>query len=132
MWLRWATEWRVISVGFVVVTTDAPIVEILRFVRSQLPSYMVPGRIVPVSDLPMTVNGRWTGPRCCVRRTATTLHGATQMDDFHELEVQVSQIWADVLGHRHFDRDTRFFDAGGSSRTAAQRESRGAGSVAWE
>ena len=77
---------------------------------------MVPARIVPVSDLPITVNGKTD--RAALLRAAhshDTLPRRAEMDDFHELEVQISQVWADVLGHRHFDRDTRFFDAGGSS-----------------
>jgi amino acid adenylation domain-containing protein len=102
-------------VGFVVLGTDTPVVEILRFVGSQLPSYMVPARLVPVPRLPMTVNGKMD--RAALLCAARSHHAPRRhaMDDFHDLEVQVSQVWADVLGHRHFDRDTRFFDAGGSS-----------------
>jgi amino acid adenylation domain-containing protein len=102
-------------VGFVVLGTDTPVAEILRFVGSQLPSYMVPVRLVPVPGLPMTLNGKTDRAallRAARRHPAPRCH---KMDDLHDLEVQVSQVWADVLGHRHFDRDTRFFDAGGSS-----------------
>lgn len=106
-------------VGFVVVRTTARIAEILRFARSYLPSYMVPGRVIPVSSLPITVNGKTD--RAALVRAAQSYDNAPRaprradLDDFAELEVQISQVWADVLGHRRFDRDTRFFDAGGSS-----------------
>jgi amino acid adenylation domain-containing protein len=109
-------------VGFVVVKADTPIAEILRFVRLYLPSYMVPARVIPVSEFPITVNGK-TDRAALI--TATHRHdpvsrasGACQradLDDLAELEAQISRVWADVLGHRRFDRDTRFFDAGGSS-----------------
>jgi hypothetical protein len=103
-------------VGFVVLRTDTPVTEILRFMRSQLPSYMVPARLVPVPGLPMTVNGKTARP--ALLSMAHSRDDATrraEIDDFHQMEVQISRIWADVLGHRRFDRHTRFFDAGGSS-----------------
>jgi amino acid adenylation domain-containing protein len=102
--------------AFVVVRTDVPTAEILRFACSHLPCYMVPARVIPVSDLPITVNGK-TDRAALIRAAFNRQNGPgrADLDDLAELEVRISQVWADVLGHRHFDRDTRFFDAGGSS-----------------
>jgi hypothetical protein len=64
----------------------------------------------------MTVNGKTA--RAALLSMAHSRDDATrraEIDDFHKLEVQISRIWVDVLGHRRFDRHTRFFDAGGSS-----------------
>jgi hypothetical protein len=103
-------------VGFVVVRPDVRTDEILRFARSYLPSYMLPTCVIPVSEFPTTTNGKTD--RAALIRAAHSHNAASRrpdMDDLAALEIRISQVWADVLGHRCFDRDTRFFDAGGSS-----------------
>lgn len=45
-------------VGFVVPAGELDRRAVRAFVRTRLPAYMVPARIVPVADLPVTVNGK--------------------------------------------------------------------------
>lgn len=45
-------------VGYVVCAGDTDFASVQRFLRDRLPSYMVPGRLVPVPAIPLTVTGK--------------------------------------------------------------------------
>ncbi|MFD4242395.1 amino acid adenylation domain-containing protein [Streptomyces sp. NPDC058525] len=84
--------------------------------EQRLPGYMVPGRILRLDELPVTLHGK-------IDRVAITAHVAGldgqvwQPDD--EADRTAARIWADVLGTAPRAGDEDLFAAGGHSLTAA-------------
>ena len=82
--------------------------------RQKLPDYMVPSAAVVLSEFPLTVNGKVDRARLPApagpmppRRVGRSAASAT--------EDAVAAIWQSVLGVESVDRETNFFDIGGSS-----------------
>ncbi|MEW2067535.1 amino acid adenylation domain-containing protein [Streptomyces sp. NPDC007346] len=85
---------------------------------AELPAHMVPGRVLPVDALPLTVNGK-------LDRKALTERAARQEDPRHERATSGSDaltalvaIFAEALPGAAVDADTDFFGAGGDSIVA--------------
>ncbi|WP_405434326.1 non-ribosomal peptide synthetase [Streptomyces anulatus] len=85
---------------------------------AKLPVHMVPGRVVLVDALPLTVNGK-LDRRALAERAAHEDSGAAGLDDFSGsgLAALVS-IFADTLPGAAVDGETDFFRAGGDSIVA--------------
>ncbi|MFI1487435.1 amino acid adenylation domain-containing protein [Streptomyces sp. NPDC020747] len=82
----------------------------------QLPGYMVPGRILRLDDLPVTLHGKID--RAAILAHVARLDGQVwQPTD--EADRAVARIWADVLGAPPRAGDEDLFAAGGHSLTAA-------------
>jgi amino acid adenylation domain-containing protein len=84
--------------------------------RERVPEYMVPGAFVELESLPATPNGK-------LDRAAlpAPVHGGAQLEadeprDY--LEVQLIQLWEEVLGVEMIGATQNFFDLGGSSLLA--------------
>ncbi|QFY07531.1 amino acid adenylation domain-containing protein [Nonomuraea phyllanthi] len=79
-----------------------------------LPAYLVPGRIVPVPELPLTANGKVDAAALAAlapdapRETAGEPPAAG-------LEERLARLWCDLLGLERVGRDDNFFDLGGHS-----------------
>lgn len=106
-----------------VVTIDgkAPTPRELRaFAATRLPDYMVPLRIEILPGLPRTASGKldWQAlvPAPAVQPTASPV----PVDVTQTLELQVLQIWEELLSARPIGLDEDFFALGGDSLTAAQ------------
>ena len=86
--------------------------DIRQSLRAVLPDYMVPSVIMVLDALPLNANGK-TDRRALPAPVFDTnlTHEAPQ----GELEQQLAQIWAGVLGVARPDRQTNFFDLGGHS-----------------
>ncbi len=101
------------------------------FLAGQLPAYMVPSAVVPLSRLPLTANGKLD--RAALPAPAwgeAAGAGAPRTPPRTPLEAALSAIWAEVLGlgkrpaGAAFGIDDDFFDLGGHSLLATQVMSR--------
>lgn len=86
--------------------------DVYRTLREILPDYMLPSRIVPAVTLPLTPSGKIDRRKLledCDRQTPSSSRYAS------DTERRVAESWQNTLGHANFDRDSNFFEAGGSS-----------------
>jgi amino acid adenylation domain-containing protein len=117
-------------VGYVVPAAgQAPGVEELsRHLRRRLPGYMVPGAIVLMEALPLTVNGKLD------RRVLPAPVGRPHLETAYraprgEIEEVLAAIWSEVLGVERVGTSDNFFALGGDSlrtlQVVAQARDRG-------
>jgi amino acid adenylation domain-containing protein len=104
----------------------AEVGEVRRWLREQVPDYMVPGMLVAVEGLPLTENGKvdrrqlaaWAAERVGVESGREYLEPRTAVEEL------VAGIWAEVLGVERVGRSDNFFELGGDSLSALQIVSR--------
>jgi yersiniabactin nonribosomal peptide synthetase len=109
-------------IGFVVAGEGAqPGIETLQaFLRSKLPSYMVPASIVTLEKLPLTANGKLD------RKMLDTLTPTAQQkkQQFaaarNDTEADLIAIWEEVLAMSPIGIDDDFFELGGQSFAAVR------------
>jgi amino acid adenylation domain-containing protein len=112
-------------VGYLVWKDGAEVTEVgevRRWLREQVPDYMVPGMLVAVEGLPLTENGKvdrrqlaaWATERVGVESGGEYLEPRTAVEEL------VAGIWAQVLGVERVGRSDNFFDLGGHSLLATQ------------
>ena len=99
--------------------------ELRRYLREQVPGYMVPAQLMVLAELPQTPNGKLD------RRAlpAPPLPGAaatevTQARARTPVEEVLREIWCEVLGAEQLSVEANFFDLGGHSLLATQVMSR--------
>ena len=94
--------------------------ELRRWLRTRLPRYMIPARLIAVSELPRTINGK------IARRAVENLEivqrsRGTELHTFeNELQRRFVEIWREVIGHEDVGIDDDFFDIGGDSLSALE------------
>ena len=110
-------------VGYYVAKAKLDEENILNYLQTKLPEYMVPSRLVYLEKLPLTINGK-------LDRNALPEGEFISGDDYvaprNELESKICQIWADVLGLPEDKVGIRddFFRLGGDSIVSIQLVSR--------
>ena len=87
------------------------------FLKSKLPDYMVPSRIVLLDALPLTPNGKVDRQALAARKPASEEVEYVEPRDITER--QLVQIWQRVL-ERRVGADDDFFDLGGHSLLAVR------------
>ena len=83
--------------------------------KAVLPDYMVPSAIMVLEALPLNANGK-IDRKACPRRSFDA--GDAYEAPEGELETQLAQLWADVLGVGRVGRSSNFFELGGHSLLA--------------
>ena len=80
--------------------------------KGVLPSYMIPARIIEVSDIPKNINGKID-----FKALANMLPSEQQADEVSgETEEQIAAIWHDLLGNMEsIKSDSNFIELGGDS-----------------
>ena len=94
--------------------------ELRRFLKDKLPEYMVPAVVVLLEALPVTPNGkvdRRALPAPDRSRPELEKAFVAPRDD---LELQLAQIWEEVLGVRPVGVTDNFFELGGHSLLAVR------------
>ncbi|MFG2620770.1 amino acid adenylation domain-containing protein [Streptomyces sp. NPDC048507] len=81
---------------------------------AKLPVHMVPGRVLPVDSLPLTVNGKLDRKALIARAAQDDAPAAVTGSALDSLV----GIYAETLNHTGADADTDFFAAGGDSIVA--------------
>lgn len=85
---------------------------------AQLPQYMVPTFYQPLTQMPLSQNGKLD--RHSLVKASANLASGSKTETKGEIETQLAQLWADLLGVDTIGRDDDFFATGGHSLLAAQ------------
>ncbi|MFI8265851.1 amino acid adenylation domain-containing protein [Streptomyces sp. NPDC085665] len=88
--------------------------ELSALLAAKLPVHMVPGRVLTVDALPLTVNGK-LDRKALIARAA---QDDTPVAVTDSVLASLVGIFAETLGHPDADADTDFFSAGGDSIVA--------------
>ncbi len=106
-------------VAYVVLTSDSQITtsELRQFLANQLPAYLVPNTFVILDDLPLTPSGK------CDRRSLPipddqTRKNIPKIGPRNLVELQLDQIWSEILGINDIGIQENFFELGGHSLLA--------------
>ncbi|MEW2310354.1 amino acid adenylation domain-containing protein [Streptomyces sp. NPDC006864] len=93
-----------------------PPADLLAHVAAKLPAHMVPGRVLPLDALPLTVNGKLDRKALAERAAQPdiTANAAPPCPDSSALTA-LTGIFAESLPGATVDADTDFFGAGGDS-----------------
>ncbi|MCA2718480.1 non-ribosomal peptide synthetase [Microcystis sp. M169S2] len=106
-------------VAYVVLTSDSQITtsELRQFLANQLPAYLVPNTFVILDNLPLTPSGK------CDRRSLPIPDDQTRKNipkicPRNLVELQLAQIWSEILGINDIGIQENFFELGGHSLLA--------------
>ncbi|MEO1369904.1 MAG: phosphopantetheine-binding protein, partial [Acidobacteriota bacterium] len=88
------------------------------FMAERLPTFMIPSRFMALDHIPLTVNGKVDHQ--ALPALAEHLESAPGSRPLNQTEKAVSDIFKEVLGLPHVNRDDNFFEIGGSSVQAVQ------------
>jgi amino acid adenylation domain-containing protein/thioester reductase-like protein len=83
----------------------------------RLPAYMLPGRFVPVQELPLTVSGKLD--RAVLGTRARPEPVAEGGGEAEPVEAGLARLWEEVLGVDRVGPEDEFFELGGNSLLAA-------------
>ena len=92
---------------------------ILNYLRSKLPEYMVPNRLIYLEELPLTVHGKLDRKALFEPKLS---YRDSHVSPRNETERKICQIWAEVLNfpENKISVDDNFFRLGGHSLLATQ------------
>jgi amino acid adenylation domain-containing protein len=96
----------------------ADVSEVRSWLAQRLPEYMVPTFLVPMKDLPLTLNGKIDRNALPIPSQAASVTPSEPVKD--RLEATLIGIWQTVLGVQPISRTQNFFDLGGHSVLAAK------------
>jgi amino acid adenylation domain-containing protein/non-ribosomal peptide synthase protein (TIGR01720 family) len=99
-------------VAFIVAKNEISKDAVNSYLATQLPDYMIPSLIVPVTEIPLTVNGK-VDRRQLLSLAGTPSHDAAAPRD--EVEQKLAGIWKDLLGLEQVGIYDSFFELGGHS-----------------
>ncbi|WGV25108.1 non-ribosomal peptide synthetase [Halotia branconii] len=104
-------------VAYVVTKEQSPTAtELRQYLKAKLPEYMVPSAFVMLESLPLTSNGKID------RKTLPAPFQNSNSDRFvaprNQLELQLTQIWSQILKVEEVGVKDSFFDLGGHSLLA--------------
>jgi thioesterase domain-containing protein len=100
------------------VVSDAQAGELREYLKAQLPNYMVPSFFVALDELPLLPNGKINRRALPASEQSTSDSELTTPRDV--LELQLTQIWKEVLRREQLGLRDSFFDLGGHSLLAVQ------------
>lgn len=91
--------------------------EMIAYLETRLPDYMVPSCVEFVDELPYTSSGKIDRKALNYPKGA---EGVAPHEDLPSMEHAIATIWADLLDIEYPDRNKDFFDLGGHSLIAFQ------------
>ncbi len=94
--------------------------EIADHVAARLPAYMVPGRFIELSTLPLTANGKVDRERLHARELGTNLPADPYVGPRTEVEEQLALLVSSLLKTERVSIDGDFFKLGGHSLLGTQ------------
>jgi amino acid adenylation domain-containing protein len=92
--------------------------ELQKTLQKSLPDYMVPAAIVPLPSLPRTPNGKLDRSTLPVPESVVPEPSSDAVRPYLGLQVQLIEIWQDLLGVTGVGIRDNFFELGGNSLVA--------------
>ncbi|WP_017653101.1 non-ribosomal peptide synthetase [Fortiea contorta] len=96
------------------------IIELRDFLRNKLPEYMIPAAIVLLKALPLTPNGKVNRRELPPPIDSDSKLETAFVAPRNHLELQITQIWEDILNIKPIGVTNNFFDLGGHSLLAVR------------
>ena len=84
------------------------------FLENHLPGYMIPSRIIPIQDIPLTPSQKVDRDKL-LAHPLLTASDAKRTPPVTEMEKKLARIWREVLKRQKIYREDHFFDLGGHS-----------------
>jgi amino acid adenylation domain-containing protein len=100
--------------AYVVAATPVTPAQLRRYLAERLPAYMIPDNIIPVEEMPLTVNGK-VDRKALEKYREKMNTGNAYIPPETEMEKTVALQWQDVLKREKTSIDDNFFDHGGNS-----------------
>ncbi|MCX7596364.1 MAG: amino acid adenylation domain-containing protein, partial [Fischerella sp.] len=94
--------------------------ELRRFLKEKLPDFMIPGAFVNLEALPLTPNGKVDRHALPAPDTSSLTQETNFVPPRNTTELQLAQIWSEVLGVQSIGIQDNFFELGGDSIIAIQ------------
>ncbi|HVB55147.1 MAG TPA: amino acid adenylation domain-containing protein [Candidatus Acidoferrales bacterium] len=94
--------------------------ELRDFLKQKLPDYMVPAVVVPLDALPLMANGKVDRSVLAKPERTRPERGRKFVPPRNALELQLSNLWGEVLGIRPIGVTDNFFELGGHSLAAVR------------
>jgi amino acid adenylation domain-containing protein len=94
--------------------------ELRRYARERLPEYMVPSAFVPLAALPLTANGKLDRRALPAPEVTHQSIGSESGTPRTAIEIQLVDLWAELLGVPHLSIHDNFFELGGHSVLAIE------------
>ncbi len=110
-------------VGYVVLTAAATGAALRGHLADRLPDYLVPGAVVVLDELPLTVNGKVDRARLPAPGDADYTRAVLE-EPRPGTERDLAALWREVLGRYSVGRADDFFALGGHSLSATRMASR--------
>ncbi|MCY9264016.1 amino acid adenylation domain-containing protein [Bacillus haynesii] len=104
--------------GYAVTAQNLNETDIRASLRTILPEYMIPARIIQVDELPLTANGKLD--ENALPEPAVNESAGEGINPRNEIEQMVAEIWEELLGMEGLGVDAHFFNLGGDSIKALQ------------
>lgn len=98
-----------------------------KYLGNQLPPYMVPGAFVLLENIPLNANGKIDYQALAKCEISAAVDGETEnvrKAPRDQTELELLQIWQELLGSEDIGIDDNFFDVGGHSLLGVQLMSR--------
>ncbi|MEO6228748.1 MAG: amino acid adenylation domain-containing protein [Ferruginibacter sp.] len=110
-------------VGYVVPKSTFDKEKTQSFLRSKLPEYMIPALWVVLDTIPLTSNGK-VNKKLLPAAEVSELINTEFVAPGNEMEVQLAEIWKDILKLDKVGIHDNFFESGGHSLNAIQLTTR--------
>jgi len=106
-------------VAYIVSGQKCDVSEVRAYLQGILPEYMLPSRIIQLIHLPLTNNGK-VDKRALPIPEERLETDKTYISPKSENELQLANIWSEVLGRNNISMTDNFFELGGHSLKAVQ------------
>jgi amino acid adenylation domain-containing protein/non-ribosomal peptide synthase protein (TIGR01720 family) len=110
-------------IAYIVICNPLSTPDLRQFLATRLPDYMIPLAFISLDELPLNPNGK-VDKRALPVPDLTSLLVTEYVAPETELEVQIAEIWVNLLGLTQVGITDNFFDLGGHSLLVTQFISR--------
>ncbi|NEP63671.1 MAG: amino acid adenylation domain-containing protein, partial [Symploca sp. SIO2G7] len=107
-------------VAYLVTQKELQITQLRSFLKTKLPDYMVPAAFVLLDAIPLTPNGKVDRRALPAPDTDNFSQDTSFIPPRNPLELQLSQIWSEILNIPTLGVQDNFFDLGGHSLLAVR------------
>ncbi|CAF1545922.1 unnamed protein product, partial [Didymodactylos carnosus] len=104
-------------------TNDLLINELREYCQLQLPQYMIPAMFITVDQFKLNANGkidRKQLPQPDFSQLLNSVNNKNYIEPQTELEIQIHDLWCQVLNHEKISLNSNFFSLGGNSLSLMQ------------